>query len=313
MTIRWLQISDIHECSREGHFRKRMYAEIIKEVERRAPPDLVFLTGDMAFAGTESEYLSLEKAFIEPLKKVLPPDCPIFTIPGNHDVDRDRASKPRLWIGDPDEAKAFQSINAKGAAKRKDVLLPRFAAYAAFDRRVAVWGSNWLQSEAGAITWSKEVNETRVAIVGVNTAWLCQDDHDWGKLTPGRYMLERAVDEALSNKPDFLFVLGHHPLDALSVEGEPGDGPRVRDRLKQANALYLHGHLHASGSDRIGNALRSTLTIQAPSAFQAHDDKRWRNGLMWGEADLSDGAVFLEPQTVERGQARVQIRHRCRL
>jgi predicted MPP superfamily phosphohydrolase/DNA polymerase III delta prime subunit len=296
MTIRWLQISDIHECSREGHFRKRMYAEIIKEVERQAPPNVVFLTGDMAFAGTESEYLSLEKAFIEPLKKVLPLDCPIFTIPGNHDVDRERGIKPRLWIGDAEEAKLFQSIDAKGAAKRKDALLPRFSAYAAFDSRVSSWRTPWLESQAGSVWWSKEIKGAKVSVVGVNTAWFCQDDNDWGKLTPGRFLLEHAVDEALKEKPNLLIVLGHHPLAALRVEGEPSDGPRVIERLKQANAIYLHGHLHASGSDRIGDALRTTLTIQAPSAFQAHDNKRWRNGLMWAEADLSAGAVFLEPR-----------------
>lgn len=295
MGIRWLHLSDIHECNREGHFRKRMYAEIIKEAGRQKPPDLVFLTGDMAFAGTEKEYLSLEEAFITPLKKILPPTCPVFTIPGNHDVDRERGSKPRLWIDDADEANAFQSIEAKGATKRKDILLPRFTAYAAFDQRVSAWGTNWLESEAGAIWWCKDIDGVKVAVVGVNTAWLCQDEHDWGKLSPGRYMLERAVDEAWAKKPDLLIVLGHHPLDALSVEGEPHDGRRVRERLKQANAVYLHGHLHMSGSDRIGDALRTTLSIQAPSAFQAHDDERWRNGLMWGEADLSDGWLVIEP------------------
>lgn len=273
-----------------------MYEQIVeKGVKGQPSPDLVFLTGDMAFAGKAAEYLSLEKAFIEPLKKALPSGCPIFTIPGNHDVDRERVIKPRLWIGDAVEAKAFQSIDAKGAAKRKDMLLPRFAAYAAFDGRVAVWDSNWLESEAGAVWWLKDINGTKVAVVGINTAWLCQDEHDWGKLTPGRYMLEKAVDEVRAKNPDLLIVLGHHPLDALSVEGEPVDGRRVRERLKQANAIYLHGHLHKSGSDQIGDALRNTLAIQAPSAFQAHDDERWRNGLMWGEANLSDGWLIIEP------------------
>jgi predicted MPP superfamily phosphohydrolase len=297
VTIRWLHLSDVHECERESHFRKRMYEQIVdKGVKGQPPPDLVFLTGDMAFAGTEKEYVSLEEAFIAPLKKVLPPGCPIFTIPGNHDVDRDRAIKPRLWIGDTDEANAFQSIDAKGAAKRKNMVLPRFEAYAAFDRRVSVWNPNWLESAAGAVWWSKEINGKRVAVVGINTAWLCQDDDDWGKLTPGRYMIEVALDDVAKQAPDLLIVLGHHPLDALSFEGAPGDGPRVKERLKQAKALYLHGHLHASGSDRIGDALRSTLTVQAPSAFQAHDNRRWRNGLMWGEVDLSRGELIIEPR-----------------
>ncbi|QPF93925.1 metallophosphoesterase [Bradyrhizobium commune] len=296
MGIRWLHISDIHECDREGHFRKGMYAEVVKEVERQAPPDVVFLTGDMSFSGAEKEYRSLEESFVVPLRNALPLGCPIFTVPGNHDVARERGGKPRLWIGDADEAKAFQSIDARGAAKRKDVLLPRFSAYAAFDRRVSAWGSDWLESEAGAVWWCKEINGVRIAVAGVNTAWLCQDNNDWGKLTPGRYMLEKAIDEALKSRPEVTFVLGHHPLESLGVEGEPSDGLRIKERLKQANVLYLHGHLHASGSDRIGDALRNALTIQAPSAFQAHDDARWRNGLMWGEADVATGHVIIEPR-----------------
>jgi hypothetical protein len=55
VTIRWLHLSDVHECEREGHFRKRMYEQIIEQgVKGHAPPDLVFLTGDMAFAGNAS-------------------------------------------------------------------------------------------------------------------------------------------------------------------------------------------------------------------------------------------------------------------
>src|SRR5215211_772562 len=128
------------------------------------------------------------------------------------------------------------------------MLLPRFAAYAAFDRRVSDWGSHWLDSETGAIWWSKDINGAKVAVVGANTAWLCQDDDDWGKLTPGREMLASAVREATKAKPDLLIVLGHHPLGALFGEGDVSDGDRVTRRLEQANALYLHGHRHRTQS-----------------------------------------------------------------
>lgn len=294
MSVRWLHLSDVHEKKDQQRFRRKMYDEIIEEVRRHPKPDLVFLTGDMAFGGAKDEYERLESGFIYPLKKILP-DAPMFTIPGNHDVDRKAGTKPRLWIGDPEESEAFQAPDVNGKRKRREVLLPRFAAYADFDKRVSSWGSRWLESEVGSVWWTGEVAGTRLAIIGCNTAWLCQDDHDWGKLTPGRYMLEAALDAATKQKPDLLIVLGHHPLASLSVEGLPGDGPRVSERLKQANALYLHGHLHLSGSDRTGDSLRNVLTIQAPSAFQAHDNERWRNGIMYGEADVESGWLFLEP------------------
>jgi hypothetical protein len=281
-----------------------MYDEIIEAVERHAKPDLVFLTGDMAFGGTELEYRNLEDAFINRLKEVLPTNCPLFTVPGKHDVDRDRGIKPRLWIGDAEEAKKFQAPDEAGARKRTDILLPRFTAYSEFDTRVANWGRDWLRSEAGSVWWSSEIHGTKITIVGINTAWLCQDNQDWGRLSPGRYLLEHAIGEAQTENPELLIVLGHHPLSALAIEHEPsGDGQRIRQRLAQANAIYLHGHLHRNGNDKIGDALRTTLTIQAPSAFQAHDDERWRNGILWGEANLESGYVVLEPLRWNEGDS----------
>jgi Calcineurin-like phosphoesterase len=304
LSIRWLHLSDIHERDCERYARKRMYNQIIEAVKAHTAPDLVFLTGDMAFGGSEHEYHSLEDAFIGRLKEALPPNCPLFTVPGNHDVDRDCGIKPRLWIGDAEEAKKFQAPDATGARKRKEVLLPRFAAYSVFDSRVSSWGRDWLQSEAGSVWWSSEIHGAKVAIVGVNTAWLCQDKDDWGRLTPGRYLLEEAIREAGREHPDLLIVLGHHPLAALAVEHEPsGDGERMRKRLTQANAIYLHGHLHVSGNDRIGDALRTTLTVQAPSAFQAHDNDRWKNGILWGNADLASGFLILEPLQWNEGDS----------
>jgi predicted phosphodiesterase len=295
--MRWLHISDIHERERDRYFRQRTYDRIIEEVGKRQAPDVVFLTGDMAFSGRESEYRSLEAAFVEPLRAALPAECPVFTIPGNHDVDRNRGSNPRTWFNDVSDARLFQGLDGAGAQLRKEKLFPRFEAYAAFEHRVSVWGgANWLTSERGSVCWTKDIDGAKIAIVGVNTAWLCHGDDDAGRLTPGRYMLEAALDDASKAAPDLLIVLGHHPLDALIAGSDDSDGKRVRTLLKRHNALYLHGDLHAGDSERFGDDTNNTLAIQAPAAFQAVDDKRWRNGLMWGEADVRGGWIMLEPQ-----------------
>jgi len=296
LPVRWLHLSDIHESKRDGHLRRRMYANILEEVKRQNPPDLVFLTGDLAFAGKESEYLSLECDFIAPLKELLPRETPIFMVPGNHDLDRERSTNPRAWFEKPGEAERFQSTGDQGAIFRKDVLLPRFAAYSAFDRRTSAWGSAWLESEAGSVSWSQKIGSTQVAVVGLNTAWLSHDDHDWGKLTPGRQMIDAALSAADKANPDLLFVLGHHPIEALVGDGDDSDGQRFRERLKQKKAIYLHGHRHATATGRIGYEARSALTIQAPSAYQAHDKPRWRNGLIWAEARPAEGRAVLEPR-----------------
>ncbi len=225
-----------------------MYDEIVEEViKRQTKPDFVFFTGNLAFAGMEEEYESLRKRFLDPLKDALPDDCPIFMVPGNHDVDRKAAVPPRLWIGDEEQQKLFQEVSTAGRRKRGEVLLPRFEAYRAFERTSAAWGEDWLGSECGSIVRTMEVDGAKIAVVGINTAWLCHDEEDWGKLTAGRTMVDAALRQSEAEQPQLVIVLGHHPLDAMMGEQSWSDGPRIRQRLEQANAIYLHGHLHTAG------------------------------------------------------------------
>lgn len=296
--IRWLHLSDVHEHKSDGYPRTRMYGKIIEEVNKRADkPDLVFFTGDLAFSGTKAEYEKLQAGFIAPLREALP-DALFFPVPGNHDLMRKRGTKPRSWIGDEDESKLFHAASPEGAQKRADALFVRFSNYAEFEQGFAAWDKSdghWLQSETGAAVWRGQIDNRTIAVVGLNTAWLCQDDQDWGKLTPGRGLLERALELAQQGgEPDLLFVLGHHPLEAMEIE-RSGDGVRLRQRLKQNHALYLHGHMHESETHAIGDRYANTLAIQAPSAFQAADSKVWRNGIMWGEADVQQGKLRLQP------------------
>ena len=216
-------------------------------------------------------------------------------MPGNHDVDRKAPVKPRLWAADREELDRFQQVGSDGAQMRVAALLPRFAAYRDFEQDAASWDEDWLASDSGSICRALELGGAKLAVVGINTAWSCQDDDDWVKLTAGRTMVDAALKEAGKAQPELTIVLGHHPLDAMTGEQLWSDGRRIRDRLQQANAIYLHGHLHAAGNQRTGDSLQSVLAIQAPSAFQAGDKAIWRNGVMWGEVDLETGWVIVEP------------------
>lgn len=294
MTIRWLHISDVHESNRDGYHRTSMFEAIVAAVKAREPqPDFVFFTGDLAFSGIKAEYDLLRDRFLTPLRKVLPTGCPIFTVPGNHDVNRKRVVNPRTWIGNEAERNTFQKVDQDGRQKRVDAILPRFEAYREIEREFASWGDDWLASETGAICVTREAAGHKLAIVGINTAWLCHDDEDWGRLTAGKTMVEAALKSAA--EADLTIVLGHHPLEAMFSDKVTSEGHRIRQRLQQAKAIYLHGHLHKSGGQVTSDSMQSVLAIQAPSGFQAADDPRWRNGIMWGEADLEAGRLIIEP------------------
>ena len=108
-------------------------------------------------------------------------------------------------------------------------------------------------------------------------------------------MLDAALRKARSQSPDLTIVLGHHPLAALTGEQSWSDGDRIRLRLEQANAVYLHGHFHRARTQRAGDSTGSLLAMQAPSGFQAGDDPDRRNGLIWGEVDFDRGCIVVEP------------------
>ena len=296
MSIRWLHVSDVHECARDDFQREGMYDAIISHVAGRPEnPDLVFFTGDLAFSGSREQYELLETRFLAPLRAILPDGCPIYTVPGNHDVDRRRVVNPRIWMADPIQRRIFQQVDAEGGQKRADAILPRFENYRTAERSLGAWGEDWLASQRGAAVALRMIAGRRLAIIGLNTAWLCHDDDDWGRIGAGKMMLDAALKEVEAASPDLILVLGHHPLAALTGEQNWSDGDQIQTRLQQANAVYLHGHLHQSGSQRSGDRMESLLVIQAPSGFQGGDSNIWRNGLMWGEVDFDRGYIVVEP------------------
>jgi len=133
---------------------------------------------------------------------------------------------------DADERRVFQQVDADGRQKRIDAILPRFEGCREVDRELGAWGEDWLVCELGAACKVLELDGKKIAVVGINTAWLCQDDQDWGRLTAGRTMIEAALQKAEGGGTDLTIVLGHHPLAAMLGETEWSDGDRIRPRLE---------------------------------------------------------------------------------
>lgn len=299
MTIRWLHLSDIHECERNEHNRKAMYESIVEEVKTRDAqdaPHFVFLTGDLTFSGKACEYERLKEELVTPLKKALPDTCRIYCVPGNHDVDREAGVNPRLWITSESDRNAFNDVGEAGRRKRRDMLLPRFEAYDQFEGNISNWSEKWIDSKSGSICDIVSVENHKLAIIGINTAWMCHDDDDWGKLTAGQMLVDAAIKKADAEGVDLKSVLGHHPLSAMEGEQLWSDGNGIRQTLERSKAIYLHGHLHKSGNQTTGDSMQSVLAIQAPSAFQAANSDIWRNGIMWGAVNLQSGEVLIEPK-----------------
>ncbi len=98
--VRLLHLSDVHFRAR-AHWDadpvlRALVRYLAEEVRNGLAPDLVVITGDLAFAGRPDEY-TLARAWLEDLWPVLTtdpaaplPQDRLLLVPGNHDVDRDR-------------------------------------------------------------------------------------------------------------------------------------------------------------------------------------------------------------------------------
>jgi predicted MPP superfamily phosphohydrolase len=88
MTIRWLHLSDTHFREDELWDRRATLKALITKVgelkEKGLAPDLVFVTGDIAWSGKPKEYEQATRFFHE-LNKVLEldPKDRWFLVPGN--------------------------------------------------------------------------------------------------------------------------------------------------------------------------------------------------------------------------------------
>jgi len=157
-----------------------------------------------------------------------------------------------------------------------------------FDHNLCESSRN-INSDLGAFVVERTIDSAKVGIVGLNTAWLCDGEKDKEALTPGvailRDALERISDCAIK------FVLGHHPLDWLHLPHRQA----IQSLLAAKQAIYLHGHMHTESFSNTLSGAGEFLTVQSGAGWQCPEGGKWKNGFMWGAADLHAGLVRFQP------------------
>ncbi|MBT9267704.1 metallophosphoesterase [Pseudomonas sp. MG-9] len=286
--IRWLHLSDFH-IGKDAYAESAMFKYIVEHVRKKVEsgfiPDFVFITGDIANKGAAAEYIKFWEEFLTPLDCVIPGDIlqRTFTVPGNHDLNRekfkqfDRREFSKL-------SQPYFDVSAGGLESR-EMLIERFRGY--IDHDITSLAAEFA-SERGSYVKKITINGNAISVVGVNTAWLSRDAQDERELTLGKPILEAALEETVAS--DLVIVLGHHPIDWFVREQQRP----IKSLLGSYNCLYLHGHLHDAWTEPSYGGGDFYLAIQSGAAFQAREGEKWRNGLVWGEADFSTRKVLLQ-------------------
>ena len=256
--VRILHLSDFHFQQTTAWDASPLLERLVTQVRDAVRPDIVVVTGDVAYSGKAEEYANAEEWFrsqLLPAARIENRD--LFFVPGNHDADRKavgsmvKALQAKL-LYNPDDA-LIASVYAD--PQEADLLFARFRAYQKFvaDMRgepisLRPW---WVQSVSK--------NGLNIRLAGICSAWLSFQDNEQSRLligTPQVLELNREqgdVNIALMHHPEFYF----HEADA----------PAIKEIHNWAH-LILRGHLHHESAFEQKDLVNHVVTLAAGCAYQ---------------------------------------------
>ncbi|MCP4570455.1 MAG: metallophosphoesterase, partial [FCB group bacterium] len=245
------------------------------------PIDLVCFTGDAADWGKRDEFDEADEFLAALLDRLDLPRERLFVVPGNHDVDR--SIHPDPWealrrAADEVDELDFARWIAGGDAPRgiesswRERVLERQAAWRSWVGLGLGRPELVPATDSQGLGYRVVVERRRLPIhvVGLDTAWLCGDDVDAGRLRVTDEQVMRLLTgdggEPLSG---LRLVLMHHPLHDLA------DGDRVRALLAEHADLVLRGHLHATELSTWADPDRSLRQLAAGCLYEGDRADRW--------------------------------------
>jgi formylglycine-generating enzyme required for sulfatase activity/predicted phosphodiesterase len=284
--IRLLHLSDIHfradkACDAEP-VRRDLARFVGREVERGLTPDLVVITGDLAFSGTDDEY-AMARAWLEDqLWPVLTSDSSsplprerLLLVPGNHDANRQKISRGATSIQKDLLSDQSQDLIAEilGDAGDRTTVIGRHQAYLSF------YG-DWLGAPQALPWWQRalELHGQRLHIAGLDSAWMACGDADRGRLLLGRYQINQTVGTKDAEAADWRLALLHHPWAYFAEFDEL----ESRETIHLHCHLLLRGHLHEPEAFRAvpPDPQRACLELAAGCVYE---HGRYPNAFQWIE------------------------------
>ncbi|MEM7396610.1 MAG: metallophosphoesterase, partial [Verrucomicrobiota bacterium] len=244
-------------------------------------PDFVCVTGDLAFSGRKEEY-DEAGAFLSRLGEnlELDPRSRFFLVPGNHDVDR---KATRLTAGLREEIDAENAGGFLADASTWTTFAQRQKEFLAFTRSFLGEDRAW-KAEQPWRTEVIEIDGVRVAILCLNSAWACQDDHDHEEIMLGEYQIRHALARADEQAADLKIALFHHPFEDLKVF----DRSRSRAVLLAPNGaqFLLRGHLHETALAGGFTPSAEAFEFAAGACWQ---DAKWPHSVLCVQIDPENG------------------------
>jgi formylglycine-generating enzyme required for sulfatase activity/UDP-2,3-diacylglucosamine pyrophosphatase LpxH/energy-coupling factor transporter ATP-binding protein EcfA2 len=283
MAVTWLHVSDFH-LSDQGPYNQEVILRSLVESVRRfrekenRAPDLIFATGDIAHYGKAKEYEQATTFFDDLVEAAGLNRDRLFVVPGNHDVDRRMGKGLARTLDTNDDADEYFDPE-----RPTPHLTQKFHAfsewYSDYFRTIRTFPTNTTCSPLEIVL----INGCRIAVLPLNSALFCIDQHDHEKLFIGRRCLD-AVKAQLEGA-DLAVALIHHPLDWLS----PIEKENIEASLEKSVDLLLQGHYHQTSTKSIVAENGGYLKLAAGATYQTGS---WPKAAMYATFDGSGVIIF---------------------
>ena len=290
--LRWLHVSDFHFTSGADPFSqnvaaKALLADVQGRIEEGPRPSFVLVTGDLAYSGRPAEYEVAEN-FLRDLAEVvdLPPDQ-FYLVPGNHDVDRSRQAY--AFNG----AKHLLTSEAAvdkflGSAADCAQLLERQDAFWALEERFRAGALRAFTTNQLAYAAAIEVDSFRMGLLGLNSAWLCGEEDEDGRILLGERQIVECLELAEGLDTQLLLAAIHHPIEWLYEWDTLG----CHSRLLPAVDILHRGHLHTPQVAYASIPERPCLMVAAGSS---HATRHYMNSYNIIDLDLGNAESVVHP------------------
>ncbi|MBF0185256.1 MAG: SUMF1/EgtB/PvdO family nonheme iron enzyme [Magnetococcales bacterium] len=320
--VHWLHISDIHMGCRGNELWWQVHQEFaasVREMAKRlGTPDMILISGDLAWQGRKEEYGQFDQFLTELRKwvKKSPGDLDplVIPVPGNHDLDRNETLNDELQLlSDMLDTSVWSKNLPRLEKKIWENPLP--TPFQAPFKNYLEWFEQSIKPALGAACRTSRfpgdlavtVNRPRkvpLTIVGLNSAWMHYQQGDFeGKLELlPRQLQEVLPDNSLDGSARLLMM--HHPLPWFSTECQKKYLETIYHPERFQAALVGHAH---TGSSELFSPFGAVgrCTLMAPSLFgleQYGTAQESRSmGYQWGSLSQGGEIRIWPMKRVERG------------
>jgi len=304
--IVWLHLSDWHQHGRDFDrvvVRDALIEDLLSRdriASQLGRVDFVVFSGDLAFSGKPEEYDTAAREFLAPvLSAVSLSKDRVFFVPGNHDIDRrDLEMLPPLLERFKDRA----TVNAwLTTPARRQALIQPFGAYAEFVRQFL--GPHAPAEPAYGYARVLDLRGCRLAVVGMNSAWMCGqrvergEVNDYGYLILGEPQFYAPLQLPDVKTADLRIGVLHHPSSWFS---DVAQRAHIEPSMARGFHFLLRGHEHSAHVEVPSGTAGQCAMISAGAAY---DRREYPNGYNFVHLDLAsgNGNVYLRKYDMVRG------------